>query len=186
MANEHDRDRDPTPQEAQRNGQSAILRTIHREYFNPVRIQTRWYDDRGAAYDLLQPRIPAATRDVYRDAIDAALKRRTPLHFSVRAWRELWLAALAPFGLWIIGPSTGNRIRMITLEPQLGRVLDKSSAQRAGEDHERNCRAVGINRHIGNSDCALDAQTNCGLINFATATATGICFIADRARASFS
>ena len=26
--------------------------------------------------------VPAATRDVYRDAIDAALKRCTPLHFS--------------------------------------------------------------------------------------------------------
>ena len=36
MADEHDRDRDPTPQEAQRNGQSAIsqdnpLRVLHQE-----------------------------------------------------------------------------------------------------------------------------------------------------------
>ena len=55
---------------------------------------------------------PSAVRDVYRDAIDAALKRCTPLHFS-GAWRERSLVARLPSALWMTGQSISNRFAMM-------------------------------------------------------------------------
>ena len=49
---------------------------------HPLRLQGRRQDDRAAAQDLSSQDAPAAVRDVYRDAVDAPLKRCTPLHFS--------------------------------------------------------------------------------------------------------
>jgi len=69
---------------------------------------------------------------------------------------------------------TGNKIRDDKFRAA-ARRLDKYSPQRAGEDHEAKlprCRHQPPQSApapiCGNSVFALDAQTNCGLINFAS------------------
>jgi hypothetical protein len=58
----------------------------------------------------LSHEVPAATRDVYRDAIDAALKRCTPQHFTA-GMPGAWPADRSPSALWMTEPSASNRIR---------------------------------------------------------------------------
>jgi hypothetical protein len=59
-----------------------------------------------SSHDIL-----AVTRDVYRDVIDAALKRCIPMHFSL-GMAEASRADRSAFDLWTIVQSIDKRIRL--------------------------------------------------------------------------
>ena len=62
--------------------------------------------------------VPAITRDVYRAAIEAAVKRCTPLHFS-EPWHEPWRAARSLSALSTTVPWATQRIHDDSLDGQL-------------------------------------------------------------------
>lgn len=63
----------PPPKDEAHHGMEYTIRFAFKRDGTMIAVPRMTYSSHG---------IPAATRDVYRDAIDAALKRCVPLHFS--------------------------------------------------------------------------------------------------------
>ena len=84
----------PPPKEEARHGMQYTIRFAFRRNGEIIAPPRMTYSSQDA---------PAAVRDLYRDAVDAALKRCAPLHFS-KAWLELSPVARSPFASWTTAP----------------------------------------------------------------------------------
>jgi hypothetical protein len=103
----------PPPKDEAQHGMEYTIRFALKRDGTMISVPRRTY----SSHD-----IPVVTQDVYRDAIDAALKRCIPL-LSVRGWREPSQADRSPFDLWTIGQSTGDRIRLDNFEPAYPKLV---------------------------------------------------------------
>jgi len=102
----------PPPKDEAHHGMEYTIRFALKRDGTMIAVPRRTY----SSHD-----IPDGTRDVYRDAIDAALKRCIPLHFSA-GMGEPSPAVQSPFDLWTIAPSTNIRIRLDNFGDRLCRA----------------------------------------------------------------